>query len=536
MGVRTYETTPGRSPSPPGPDPAATFLVGGLAVALLLANGRPIGAPQSEGAAGALLQVVVAAVGVVLELDEVGRAVVGKILAALCAGVAAGALFAAVTRRHALGDARVSGVVLAVGTTLAAASQSWTGEAPAAAAVTVALLLLTRASVDDDPGPAARAAVPLAVAVLLAPSTWALALVLLAGTFVRWWRSGLRLLAWAAPSALLAVVGLFMGRATDAPAGDPGALALLFSPAGGLFVFAPVAVVGLAGLARAVRPPRARHRWDEAVPPPWLPLTAGAAAVAHVAAVALDGGWSDGPFWGPRLLAPMGPALLLFLPEGLALLRAAGAALVALAVAVQALGAFAYDGRWDRLYGSAPEATWDVIHSPIVFQARERVVRVAVPAVEGRRLVVRDHPLVLGGPSGSRIAFSAEGPLVQGADATLGHVLLEGGARVADGRLRLQSPDDALFFRVPEGARLRSLELRIEGTGPGTLQVTEKTFWTPGTAHEHAVGSSFGLRVAWSYAESGGGDIRITPREGVLEIASVALVPPGEPEDVIRLR
>ena len=350
MGVRTYETAPDRTPRRPGPDPAATLLVGGLAVALLLANGRAIGVPQSDGVAGGLLQVVVAAVGLVLELDETGRGVVGKILAALCAGVAAGALFAAVARRHTLGGARVSGLVLAVGTTLAAASQSWTGEAPAAAAVAVALLFLTRASADDDPTLAARAAVPLGLAVLLAPSTWALALVLLAGTLVRWWRSGLRLLAWAVPAALLAVLGLAIGRASQTSPGDPGVLALLFSPALGLFVFAPVAIVGLAGIAQAVRPPRARHRWDEAVSAPWLPATAGVAAVAHVAAVALDGGWSVGPFWGPRLLGPMWPALLLFLPEGLALLRAAGSVLVALSVAVQALGALAYDGRWDRLY------------------------------------------------------------------------------------------------------------------------------------------------------------------------------------------
>ncbi|MCG6926341.1 MAG: hypothetical protein LJF30_13650 [Acidobacteria bacterium] len=536
MGVRTYETAPDRPPPRPGPDPAATFLVGGLAVALLLANGRPIGAPQLEGIAGALLQAVLVPVGVVFELDETGRALVGKILAALCAGVAAGALFAAVTRRHALGDARASGVVLAVGTTLAAASQSWTGEAPATAAVAVALLLLTRASADDDPAPAARAAVPLGVAVLLAPSTWALALVLLAGTLVRWWRSGLMLLAWTVGGVLLAGLGLAIGRTAPGPPGDSGGLALLFSPADGLFVFAPVAVVGLAGVARAVRPPRARHRWDEAVSAPWLPLTAGTAAVAHVAAVALDGGWSVGPFWGPRLLAPLWPALLLFLPEGLALLRVAGSVLVALSVAVQALGALSYDGRWDRLYGSDPEAMWDLARSPILFQIRERVVRLALPAVEGNRLVVREHPLVLGGATGSRVTFPVAGPFLEGADATLGDVLLEGGARVVDGRLRLQGPADALFFRVPSGARLRSLELRVVGTGSGTLAVTEKTFWTPGTVHEHTVGGSFRVRAPWSYADSGGGDIRIAPRDGSLEIASVALVPPGEPENVIRLR
>jgi hypothetical protein len=537
MGVRTYETASDRTPRQPGPDAAATLLVGGLAAALLLANGRVMGAPQSGGVAGFVLQAVVAAVGLLLELDEAGRAVVGKILAALCAGVAASALFAAVARRHTLGDARVSGFVLAVGSTLAAASQSWTGEAPAAAAVAVALLFLTRASVDDDPTLAARAAIPLGVAVLLAPSTWALALVLLSGTLARWWRSGLRLLVWAAPATLLAVLGLAIGRSSEAPAGDPGVLALLFSPAFGLFVFAPGAIVGLAGIARAVRPPRARHRWDEAVSTPWFPLTAGVAAVAHVAAVALDGGWSVGPFWGPRLLAPMWPALLLLLPEGLALLRGAGSVLVALSVAVQALGALAYDGRWDRLYGNDPEATWDVARSPIVFQIHERVVRLALPAVEGGRLIVREHPLVIGGPTGSRITFSADGPVVEGADATLGDVLLEGGARVVDGRLRLQEPADALFLRVPSGARLRSLELRVKGAGPGTLAVTEKTFWTPGRTREHTVGGSFRLRVPWSYAESGGGDIRITSiGDGALEIASVTLVPPGEPENVIRLR
>jgi len=353
---------------------------------------------------------------------------------------------------------------------------------------------------------------------------------------VRWWRSGPRLLAWAAPAACLAALGLALRASSPTLAGDGGPLALLVSPARGAFVFAPVAMVGLAGIARAVRPPPTRHLWDEAPLSRWLPLTAGAAALAHVAAVAVDGGGAHGPFWGPRLLAPVGPALLLFLPEGLALLRAAGTGLVALSVAVQALGAFAYDGRWDRLHGDDPGVTWDVARSPIVFQIRERVVRLALPAVDGRRLLVREHPLVLDGPTGSRVTFAAGAVSVDGADPTLGNVLLEGGAQVVDGRLVLQAPDDALFFRVPEGARLRSLELRIKGVGPGTLVVEEKTFWTPGTRQEHAVGSYFRLRAPWSYAASGGGDIRITQRgEGVVEVASVALVPPGEPEDVIRL-
>jgi hypothetical protein len=69
---------------------------------------------------------------------------VGKALAALFAALAAGALFAAVVRRHGLGEGRWSGLLLALGTTLAAAAQAWSGEAAATCAVAVALLLLVR--------------------------------------------------------------------------------------------------------------------------------------------------------------------------------------------------------------------------------------------------------------------------------------------------------------------------------------------------------------------------------------------------------
>ena len=169
-------------------------------------------------------------------------------------------------------------------------------------------------------------------------------------------------------------------------------LALLFSPARGAFVFAPVALVGLAGIVRAVRP--------AAGPPPLgcagaLLLAAGRRGRRRRCprgAVALDGGWAAGPFWGPRLLGPAAPLLLLFLPEGLGLLRTVGAAIAVVSVAVQALGAFAYDGRWDRLYGRDAGVIWDAARSPIAFQVRERVVRPALLAVAGRHLVVREHP------------------------------------------------------------------------------------------------------------------------------------------------
>jgi hypothetical protein len=453
----------------------------------------------------------------------------------VCAGVAAGALFSAVARRHSLAEARVSGLVVALGTTIAAASQTWSAGVPAAAAIAVALVLLSRAEAEDDPSPAAQSMVALAVAVLLSPSTWILALVLALATLGRWRKAILRILAWAVPSALLALIGVTAGSGPEPAADGTGGLALLVSPARGVLFFAPVVLVAIGGIVRVLRPPRRPH-WDQGASPTWLPLAAAAAGLAHVLWVAIDGSPGDGPFWGPRGLAPAFPPLLLLLPEGLALLRAAGALIVALSVAVQMLGAFAYDGRWDRLHGGDPGAVWDLTRSPIVFQVRERAMRLALPAVVGRRVIVREHPLVPGGPTGSFISFSDDRPASGGADPTLGDVLLEGGARVVDDRLRLQAPDDALFFRVRGTARGRRLELRIKGRGPGLLGVGEKTFWTAVRWDEHRVGGTFRLRVPWSYAESGGADIRLVTRSGQLEIISVALVPPGEPENVIRLR
>jgi hypothetical protein len=536
MGVRTYEAEPEPRRHLPGPGLPSALAVAGVATLLLLVNGRPLGEPDLSGLAGAVARAVLGLVGLVLELDPTGRAVVGKVLAALCAGLATGALFAAAARRHALADARMCALVLALGTTLTAASHSWSAEAPAAAAVAVALLFLARAEAEDDPTPAAQGAVPLAVAVVLAPATWVLAIVLLVASLVRWRRAVLRLLPWTVASVLLALIGVALGSGpAPSSSSSTGGVALLVSPARGALFFAPVVLVGLAGAVRALRPPRGRRHWDQGAAASWLPLAAGGAAIAHLVWVAIDGRPTVVPFWGPRGLAPAWPPLLLLLPEGLALLRSAGVAIAALSVAVQALGAFSYDGRWDRLHGRDPGVTWDLPRSPIVFQVRERAVRLAVPAVVGRRLIVRVHPLVVGGPNGSMVSFADDHPVVTGADATFGDVLLEGGARVVGDRLRLRATDDALFLRLRAASRLRRLELRITGRGPGTLAVGEKTFWTSGRWSEHRVGGTFRLRVPYSYADSGGGDIRVVRRSGEIEIASVALVPPGEPENVIRL-
>ena len=222
----------------------------------------------------------------------------------------------------------------------AAAAQGSPGEAAAACAVAAAVWLLARADADDDPAPAAAAGLPLALAVAFQASAVALAVVVALAVLFRWRRDALLLIPWALPGAALAVV-VALAAPAPTPLADPGPLALAVSPAKGALVFAPVALVGLAGLARALRPPRRRHvMWDQGLPGRWLPVVCGLAALAHLLWLDAAGGWADGVFWGPRLVSPAWPLLLLFVPEGLALLGIGGTLLVVASVLVQALGAF----------------------------------------------------------------------------------------------------------------------------------------------------------------------------------------------------
>ena len=540
MGVRSPASAPPPRARPSGPGPGATLLVVLVALVLLLANGRPVGTPDTSGAAGWLLRGALALAGLAFQIDATGEALVGKALAALFAALAAGALFAAVVRRHGLADARWAGWLLALGTTLTAAAQAWSGEAASACAVAVAVLLLVRSEAEEDPGPAVRAALPLGLAVALQPTTVALAVVLVGAVLARWRRRGLPALAWAAPGALLALAGLGAAASTLPPAtGRLPGLALLASPAKGALVFAPVALVGIVGLLRALRPP-ARRLWDQPQPGRILPIASGLAVVAHFAWLAADGGWAAGDFWGPRLVAPAWPLLLLFVPEGFGVLGVGASLLALVSVAIQALGAVTYDGRWDRLYrgpaGGLAAATWDVERSPIVFQAKERVARVARPGLEGRRLVVRERVVAPSGASGSFLSFAKTPPAPMGVDGTMSVVRLEAGARVGAGRLELKARGDGLGFRVPEGARPRRLEIRIAGRGTGTLGLGESDFGRETRWRERAVSGSFHLRLPYHFAESGGPDLRVTLRSGgPIAIESVALVPPAEPDDVLRL-
>ena len=87
------------------------------------------------------------------------------------------------------------------------------------------------------------------------------------------------------------------------------------------------------------------------------------------------GEWHGGESWGPRMMTDALPLLFLFLPEGFEAAAAARAACWRRSRSrSQALGAFAYDYRWERSTRGAPRRgaaeLWDVADSPLVFYAR----------------------------------------------------------------------------------------------------------------------------------------------------------------------
>jgi hypothetical protein len=165
---------------------------------------------------------------------------------------------------------------------------------------------------------------------------------------------------------------------------------------------------------------------------------------------------------------------------------------------------------------------------------KERVLLPAAPLLAAGRVAVREHPLVLLGPRGSRISFSRDAPALAGSEETCRDVHLQGGARVRDERLVLSAPGDALFLRVASGARLRPMQLRIVGRGRGTLQVAERTFWTEPRVKSYAIAGAFRFRLPYDYPASGGPDLAIAV-SGEAALESVSLVAPGAPDQPLEL-
>lgn len=590
MGVRTPpEARPERA-SIVSPPVASAFVLGLVFFLLLLANGRAIDSGDTRSLARTAASLVTSgdlnldeyedvefpfareegghkvtiyptlsavmaapvflAARFLYAFDEDGLAFTGKLAASLFAATAAAVFFVTLGRRHPLVDARWAAVVLALGTSLWSTSQALWQHPAAVLWLCVALLFLDKAQEDD--AWAGRAGLPLALTVAARHADVALASVIAVAIAIRWPRRSLALVAWAAPA--VALVGAYNALTFGAPwrhgfseslgrFSEPwgvGQLGLLVSPAKGLLVFTPVALVGIVGLFMA------RRRQ------PWMASTLGLAVLAHVVFTGRWREWHGGESFGPRLMTDAVPLLLFFAPEGLAKLQGFGAALAALSIGVQLLGAFAYDGRWERLYqrderkgaqavgfAEHPEL-WDPRRSPIAFHAMRRVFVPALPVLKDGRLMVREHPLVPFGPTGSRFSFAGgiDDVEVKGADATASDIHLQRGALCEEGKLRLRGRWDGLFLRVRPLARLRKLELRLAGHGRGTLFVGERSFWSgPPRWREFAVSGPFRLRHAYLYADSGGADLVVTTGRGggVVSLESVDLVAPGDPDKPLQV-
>jgi hypothetical protein len=514
LGVRTYDGAGETFSGWRGPGIAPAVTIGVVVVLLLWVNGRPLSESPSAGAALA-----------------------GKLVSTVLAAVAAGLLFAAAGRRHPTSEAATAALVLVFGTSVWAASQYWSLPLAASAAVAAAVYCLVRA--EDDDRWSERAVFFLPVAAAFDPPTIAFGLVVLAAIFARWPRRVLWLVAHVAAGVAAAFVGstLVGGSAPVADAGALGLasahaspLAFFLSPARGVLAFSPVALVAAFGAARTLRGPGR-----------FLPAALAGGFLAQAILLAVAGDVEAGRTWGTVLLASAWPALLLFLPEGLAATRLVGWLLVIVSVGVQALGAFTYDQRWDRLVRTAGDripdtVLWDPAKSPAALSIRERVLRLAAPGRRDGHWVVNPYPVAPVAPRGSIVQFGSEGVVAAGSEPVLRDILLEGGARVEGTHLRLAEAGDGVFVRVTDEARSRRLELRVAGKGRGTVVIGERTFWTEPRWTVHPVDGTFRLRKPYYFPESGGPDVRVAlSAPGSVEVTKVSLVNPKEPEDVVRL-
>jgi hypothetical protein len=462
-------------------------------------------------------------------LDDTGAAIAGKIAASVFVAVAAALLFAAAGRRRPTDEAWGATLLFAFGTVAWAASQQLSASAPAAALIAGALALAVRAEDDEDWAP--RVALPLALAVAVNPADLGLAAAFGLALALRRPRQLGWFALWALPGIALAAASWAAGGAPSFSSVGAGfienAAALFASPALGLLVFAPVTLVGLAGAVRAA------GREDGL-----LALACVLGFLAHALFTALFP--LRGGTWGAVSWTEALPLVLLFVPEGLDALRILGTGLALLSVAIQALGAFSYDQRWDRIHGPGdpthPTWLWDLQRSPIPFQIRERVGIVALPAVADGHVRLREHRFVLRAPTGSRLTGSADVLHVGGSDTTFGEAHLLAGARVTGDRILMGQPEDGAFVRVREASRARHLELRVAGRGRGTLALSEGSFLgPPPKVREKAVNGDFRIAFPYHYPDAGGGDLTLLLRSGSVSISWISLVPPSDRDDVYRI-
>jgi hypothetical protein len=405
------------------------------------------------------------------DLNPAGVSAAGKLTAALLSAIAVALLFAAFYRRASPRLSLVSALLFGLGTSVYSTSQALWQHPAVLLFMVIAISALERVDALEGAGqlvPALTAALSLSLAAASRPAAVPMCAVLFLFLLHRARVHAPGLIAIACvPAALVASYNtLFFGapwRFGAAMSGRffsafPESIAgLLVSPARGLFVFTPIAVLALLSLlARARRSIFARGLL--------------AAVLTHFFFMATWNEWHGGESFGPRLLTDLLPPLFFFLPEALRAWPKTGTALGILSLTAQFVGGFTYDYRWERLHQRGREfdsALWSVRESPLLFAASEGVLIQGLPVIEGRRLRLQSRRFVPFGPEGSLIEVTPTGLRASGR-ALIRDIRLERGARLSAGWVTLAHPGDALAFRLIEpDAR----ELRLTGSLRGTLRI-----------------------------------------------------------------
>lgn len=405
------------------------------------------------------------------ELNDTGLQVAGKLTAALLSSIAVAVMARSYLRRASAARALVSALLFGLATSVYSTSQAlW--QHPAVVLFLVAAIdctaRLESAAEENRSRLALAASLCLALAAAARPAAIPMSTVLFLFLLVGHRRQATAIIAAAAIPA--ALVGAYNGWFFGAPwrfgasasgrffAALPDSLAgLMVSPARGLLVFTPLALLCLLSLARAART-RSMARG----------LLAG--VFVHVAFIASWNEWHGGESFGPRLLTDMLPALFFYLPEALSAWPAAGAIFGIASLSVQILGGWTYDYRWERLYQrgqSFDSALWSWRNSPIAFAWREGVWIQGVPSFDDGRIRLRLSRTVPFGPRGSMVDASPSALRVSG-PPLMRDIRLERGGRVDEGAISLTHPGDALAFRsLSAGERL----VRLVGSLDGVLSL-----------------------------------------------------------------
>jgi hypothetical protein len=455
------------------------------------------------------------AFGLVFELNPAGIQAAGKLCAALVASASVALLAVSFARRATKGRALAAALVFGLGTSVYSTAEALWQHPFVILFMVIALRAFeAHESLADENSPAAAMAAGLGLSLAAASRPAAIPMCVVLFAFLIY-RAGRRAKAALVAAAIpMAVTLLYNATYFGTPFGFGRSLegrflqalpesvaGLLISPARGLFIFTPIALLALGELVLQSRQTA-------------LARALLASVVTHFVFISAWNEWHGGESFGPRLLTDMLPALFFYLPGAFTRWPVPGVVLGAVSVAVQLVGGFTYDYRWERLHQRGQEfnqALWSWRDSPVAFALREGVIVQGQPQVEGRRLRLPVRRFVPFGPEGSTIEGTHEGLRISGAHL-LRDVRLERGARMAESWIVLAHPADALAFRVIEAAER---ELRIVGSLDGTLRIE-----LPGGSILALFTGSFDRTFALPARE---GDVFVRAETGELRIARVDL-------------